>query len=84
MGEVQNLYTISVGRPEGKNHSEDLGIDGKIKLKWGCVYWIHVAQDSDTWRALVNTVMNLWVPYTARNFLSRWATANFSDSAPLC
>ena len=24
--------------------------------------WIGLAQDMDRWRALVNTVMNLWVP----------------------
>jgi hypothetical protein len=30
----------------------------------GCeaVDWINVAQDSDQWRALVNTVMNLRIP----------------------
>jgi hypothetical protein len=28
----------------------------------GDVDWIHLAQDRDRWRALVNTVMNLWVP----------------------
>jgi len=26
------------------------------------VVWIHVGQDRDHWRVLVNTVMNLWVP----------------------
>jgi len=24
--------------------------------------WMHLAQDSDQWWALVNTVMNLWIP----------------------
>jgi hypothetical protein len=26
------------------------------------VDWIHVVQDMDWWRALVNMVINLWVP----------------------
>jgi hypothetical protein len=29
----------------------------------GGVHWIGLAQDSDQWRALVKTVMNLRVPY---------------------
>jgi hypothetical protein len=33
------------------------------EIEWGGVDWIHLAQDRDEWRALVNTVMNLWVPY---------------------
>jgi hypothetical protein len=28
---------------------------------WG-INWIKLAQDRDRWRALVNAVMNLWVP----------------------
>jgi hypothetical protein len=28
----------------------------------GCMGWIELAQYSDRWRALVNAVMNLWVP----------------------
>jgi hypothetical protein len=34
----------------------------KIDLReigWGGVEWIHLAQDRDRWRAVVNTVMNL-------------------------
>jgi hypothetical protein len=47
---------------------EDLGLDGRIILKWilkkwvGGMDWIDLAQDRDRWRALVNAVMNLRVP----------------------
>jgi hypothetical protein len=31
-------------------------------IEWDGMDWIDLAQDRDQWRALVNTVMNLWVP----------------------
>jgi hypothetical protein len=35
MGDVRGAYSVFVGRPEGKrDHLEDLGVDGKIILKW--------------------------------------------------
>jgi hypothetical protein len=34
------------------------------------VDWLHLAQDRDQWRALVNTAMSLRVPQKAENFLS--------------
>jgi hypothetical protein len=43
---------------------EDPGIDGKIILRWifrkwdGGMDWIELAQDRDSWRVLVNAVMN--------------------------
>jgi hypothetical protein len=33
-----------VRKPEGKNHSEDLGVNGKILLRW-----ILEKQDGKTW-----------------------------------
>jgi hypothetical protein len=47
------------------DHVDDLGVDGRIILKWifkECVAWIDTAQDRDRWQALVNAVMNLRVP----------------------
>jgi hypothetical protein len=34
MGEMRNAYKILVAKPEGKNHSEDLDVDGRVILKW--------------------------------------------------
>jgi hypothetical protein len=30
MGETRNAYKMFIAKPEGRDHSEDLGIDGKI------------------------------------------------------
>jgi hypothetical protein len=66
MGEERGAYNILVGRPEGRrplgrprrrwedNIKMDLG-----EIVFGDVEWIHLAQDRDRWRALVNSVMNL-------------------------
>jgi len=32
-GDMKSTNNILVGKPEGKNHSEDLGVDGKILLE---------------------------------------------------
>jgi len=34
MGEMRNAYKILVGNLEAKDHSEDLGVDGRIKVEW--------------------------------------------------
>jgi hypothetical protein len=51
--------------------------------EWEGVDWIHLAEDRDQWWVLVNTIMNLQVPYKARNFLTSWANISFLRRAPL-
>jgi hypothetical protein len=34
MGEVRNAYKSLVGKYEGKNHLEDLGVDGNLIIQW--------------------------------------------------
>jgi hypothetical protein len=69
MGAKRNAYRILVGKPEGKRPLGRLRRTwvGNIKMDlreigWDGVDWIHMAQDRDQWRALVNTVLKLRVP----------------------
>jgi hypothetical protein len=34
MGERRGAYRALMGKPEGRNHLEDPGVDGMIILKW--------------------------------------------------
>jgi hypothetical protein len=52
------------------DHLEDLGVEGRLILKWifkqwggmGRMDWIHLEQNRDRWQALVNAVTNIRVP----------------------
>jgi hypothetical protein len=69
MSESRGVYWVLVGKPEGKSSL------GRPRCRWEYtikVYlqevgragmdWIHLVQDRDRWRALVNTVMNFRAP----------------------
>jgi hypothetical protein len=69
MGENRNAYRILVGKPERKRPL------GRPRCMWvrnikmdfreigcGSMDWTDLALDTGQWRALVNTVMKLWVP----------------------
>jgi hypothetical protein len=72
----RGAYSVLVVIPEGKRHLEDLGVDGRIILKyifkkWNeGMDWIDMANDRERWRDLVSAVMNFRVAYYVRNFLS--------------
>jgi hypothetical protein len=35
---------------------------GFIEMEWDDVDWIGLAQDWDKWKALMNAIINFWVP----------------------
>jgi hypothetical protein len=69
MGERRGAYRVLVGKPEGKSPpgTPRLRCEDNIKtdireVGCGCMDWIDLAEDGDSWRALVNAVMNLRFP----------------------
>jgi hypothetical protein len=67
-GEVRNACKILVGKPEGtrplgrrrRRWDENIRIN-LWEMVWHGVDWMHMTQNRDWWRPVVNTVMNLRV-----------------------
>jgi len=69
MEERRGVYGVLVGKPKGKRLLERLRCRWEDNIKVdlqevGCggMDWIELAQDRYRWQALVNAVMNHWVP----------------------
>jgi hypothetical protein len=64
----RNAYRVSVRKPQGNvplrspRPTWDDNIKILLLLGWDGMEWIDMAQDSDQWRAPVNTVTNLRHP----------------------
>jgi hypothetical protein len=65
--DARNAHKMMVGKPEGKRPL------GRLRRRWVTILegmsdnqsgklwkWSNVAQERNQWRAVVNTVMNLW------------------------
>jgi hypothetical protein len=79
-----------VGKPEGKRPQgrptrrwEDNTETDLREIGWGGLDWIDLAQDTDQWRALVNTVMNLRFAYKVGKLLSSCVTGGFLTTTRL-
>jgi hypothetical protein len=91
MGERRGVYRVLVGKPEGKCHLGEPGVDGRIILKWMCqevgcgsMGWIELAQDRDCLWAIMNAVMNLRISIKRREFsLTSCKPVSFSRTALL-
>jgi hypothetical protein len=56
---------------------------GLMEIEWGCMAWIHLAQDRNQLLAPVNTVIKLRVPKNVGKFVSICATGGFSRRTQL-
>ena len=69
MGEGRDVYRVWVGKHAGKRplgrprHRWEDNIKMDLQeVRCRGMGWIKLAQDRDRWWALVNAVMNLWLP----------------------
>jgi hypothetical protein len=87
-GEKRDVYGLLVGKPDGRRPLgrprcrwlDNIKMD-LVEVGWGDVDWIGLAQDRDRWRALVNSVLNLWVPHNAGKLSSGHIIGDLSSSS---
>jgi len=60
MGQTRKAIKILVRKPRHK-WEDNIRMDLR-EMVWEGVDWMHLDQGRNQWQALVNTVMNLWVP----------------------
>jgi hypothetical protein len=68
MEEGTSAFKILTGKPTRKRSLGKPGLDLK-EICFNTRNWVHLAQDRDYWRALVNAALNLRVPYAIELFV---------------
>jgi hypothetical protein len=58
---AEKWLEVTVGGGSRRRRVDNIRID-LVEVGWGDVDWIGLAKDRNRWRALVNSVLNLWVP----------------------
>jgi hypothetical protein len=85
MGEKRNACRLLVGKPLGRPRRRwaDNIVMNLGEVGWGDVDWIGLAQDRNSWRALVNSILNLRVPWNSGKLWSGLASSSLLGSAQL-
>jgi hypothetical protein len=79
MGKQRNAYRVLMEKPEGRRplgrprHRWEDNIKMDLKdIRWEGLDWIRLSEDrASSERAVLNTVVNIWVVYNEGNFLTR-------------
>jgi hypothetical protein len=67
-GTRRSAYRVLVGKPEGRRllgrprrrWQDNIKID-LLEVECGTIDWIDCAENTNRWKVLVNTVLNIWV-----------------------
>jgi hypothetical protein len=88
MAEKRKSYRLLEGKPEvqrpvgrpRRRWVDNIKMD-LVEIVLGGLDWIDLAQNRYRWRALVNSVMNLRVPYNDEKLSSGYTTGGLSSTA---